>query len=266
MTNEELKTIAKSARRAVIEMGYRSKGGHIGCSLSVTDILVALYFSVLRIDPSKPKDDGRDRFILSKGHSAAALYAVLAERGFFPKEKLESYFADGSSLAGHVVLNSVPGAEASTGSEGHGLSLGEGMALAALQKSNNARIFVLVGDGETEEGSTWEAIMSAGHHRLNNLTMIVDYNKLQIMGNPEEILGIDPLDEKLKAFKWEVNWVDGHDFGELISVLTKKTDKPHAIIARTVKGKGVSFMENKVEWHGKSLDESQYQTAIEELS
>ncbi len=266
MTNEELKNIGKSVRRAIIEMGYRSKGGHIGCSLSCADIIIALYFSAMRIDPKNPLADDRDRFILSKGHSAAALYAVLAERGFFPKEELQSYFSDGSRLAGHVVLGCVPGTEASTGSEGHGLSLGEGMAFAAIQKKNNARVFVIVGDGEMEEGSTWEAVMSAGHHKVGNLTMIVDYNRLQIMGNPEDILGIDPLDEKLKNFKWDVDVINGHDFDELIQALNKKTDRPHAIIAHTIKGKDVSFMENKVEWHGKSLDENLYQTAIKELS
>ncbi|MEK7174238.1 MAG: transketolase [Patescibacteria group bacterium] len=267
---EDLFGRAKHIRRDIVEMIYRAKSSHIGCALSAADILTALYFGgVLRIDPKSPKAPGRDRLILSKGHAVTAVYAALAERGFFPKEKLLEYGTDGTTLASHIVLDVLPGTETSSGSGGHGLPMGVGMALAARADKNGARIFVLSGDGELEEGSAWEAMLFAGHHKLSNLKLIVDRNDLQdgVDGlRVSDVLDLNPLDEKFRAFGWEVDIVDGHDPAALIPALKKETARPHAIIAKTVKGKGVSFMENRGEWHGKCPNADEYAIAIKELS
>lgn len=265
----ELTTTAKEVRRGIVEMIYRAKSSHIGCSLSAADILVSLYFRVMNIDPAHPEKADRDRFVLSKGHAVSAVYNTLAARGFFPKERLEAYGTNGTNLASHIVRNAVPGAETSNGSGGHGLPLGVGMALAARSEGASWRTFVLSGDGEMEEGSVWEALLFGATHKLSNLTLIIDRNNLQDGADglrSNEVLNMDPLDEKLRAFGWDAETVDGHNFEELIPALQKQTEKPRAIIAKTVKGRGVSFMENHGEWHGKCPDAEQYAVAIKELS
>jgi transketolase len=265
----ELEKHARSIRRTVVEIIYRAKASHIGCCLSSADILTALYFEALKVDPENPSAPHRDRFVLSKGHAVAACYATLAERGFFDREKLQEYGQDGTVLASHIVHGVMPGVETSNGSGGHGLSLGVGMAIAARNQKFSSRIFVLSGDGELQEGSVWEAALFAGFHKLSNLTLIIDHNHLQDGTDGlrvEEILNLSPLDEKWRAFRWDVDIVDGHNFGELISALNKKTHGPHVVIANTIKGKGVSYMENRGEWHGKCPNEEQYQLAMKELS
>ncbi|MAF80295.1 transketolase [bacterium] len=269
MDLEKLSTRAKSVRRKIIELVYQAKASHVGCSLSVTDILVALYFEVMNIDPKNPNDSDRDRMILSKGHSISALYAVLAARGFFPEEKLQEYGKDNTSLASHGVRGAVPGIEVSTGSGGHGLSLGAGMALALKGAKSNARVFVVSGDGEMAEGSAWEAITFAGFHELSNITLVIDHNNLQDGQDglrAEEVLDLNPFADKLRAFHWDVEEIDGHNFEELVTAMNKKGERPQAIIASTKKGRGVSFMEDEPEWHGKSPSEEEYTMALKELS
>jgi len=268
MKTQELQEKAKNIRRGIVEMIYRAQSSHIGCALSSTDILTALYFDVMNVDPENPGATGKDHFVMSKGHGVTALYTTLGERGFFSKGKLEEYGKDGTELASHVVRGAVPGAETSSGSGGHGLSLGIGIALAEKKKKSDSRVFVLSGDGELQEGSVWEAVLFSGFHKLANLTMIVDRNDFQDGKDGlrvSEILNLDPLDEKFRSFGWEVSVVDGHNFGELIPALKKSFDKPHVIIANTIKGKGVSFMEGDGKWHGSSPSEEEYKTAIKEL-
>lgn len=269
MDSKELSLIAKSVRRTIIELVYQAKASHVGCSLSVADILVALYFEVMHVDPKDSNATDRDRMILSKGHSISALYSTLALRGFFPKEKLEEYGRDGVALASHGVRGAVPGIEVSTGSGGHGLSLGIGMALALRRAKNHARVFVVSGDGEMAEGSVWEAVIFAGFHKLSNLTLVIDHNHFQDGQDglrTHEILDLHPFKEKLSAFRWGVDEVDGHNFEELVPALSKKTERPQAVIANTEKGRGVSFMEGRPEWHGKSPNEDEYKIALKELS
>ncbi len=271
MTTTELELQAKATRRKIVEMIYQAKSSHIGCALSATDILTALYFGdILKVDPKDPQKQNRDKFVLSKGHSVTALYATLAFKGFFPLETLGEYGKNGTALASHVVLGALPGLENTAGSGGHGLPIAVGMALAARKEQTGARVFILQGDGEMEEGSIWEAILAAGQYKLSNVVMVIDRNHLQdgVDGlRTEQILDLDPLDEKLRAFKWDVEVINGHNFTEILQALTKPaTDKPRAIIANTIKGKGVSYMENRGEWHGKCPDESQYATALQELS
>ena len=262
----ELKKISKKMRREILKMVFESKSGHLGCSLGITDILAVLYFNILNIDPKKPKNTERDRFILSKGHASSALYAVLAEKGFFAKKLLNTYFANGSILPGHVTYGVLAGIDATAGALGHGLSVGVGMALAQKHKKYKSKVYVLIGDGECEEGSIWEAIMFAGHHRINNLILILDYNNLQILGKTTDILNSYPLKNKFESFGWRVKEIDGHNISQLLSVFNNnEVDKPLAIITKT-KGKGVSFMENRVEWHGKSPTSEEYKKAIKELS
>ncbi len=265
-----LEKIANNIRRVIVTMIHRSKSSHIGCSLSSADIWTALYFGgVMNIDPKHPAADDRDRLVLSKGHGVSAFYATLSERGFFPKEKLGEYGQDGTELASHIVRGVLPGAETSNGSGGHGLSLGVGMALAARYKKNGARVFVLSGDGELEEGSVWEAAMFAAVQGLNNLTMIIDRNGLQDGQDAlttEEIMGLEPLEKKFTAFGWEVLKIDGHDFYQLIPALKKRTNRPLVVIAKTIKGKGVSYMENGPAWHGKCPNDEEYAQAMKELS
>jgi transketolase len=260
---------AREIRKMAVTMSYESKTSHVGCALSFADILTALYFDVLNLDPKHPDAPDRDRVILSKGHAVVGLYAALAERGFFPKEKLKEYCQDGSRLASHIVRGVVPGAETSNGSGGHGLPLAVGMAVALRNQNLPSRIIVLSGDGELEEGSVWEAALFAGHHKLSNLLMVVDRNNFQdgtSGSRVEQILDLEPLDEKFKAFGFEVDFVDGHDFNALISVLSKSSEKPRVVIANTIKGRGVSFMEGRGEWHNKAPNQEQYETAMKDLS
>jgi transketolase len=248
-------------------MVHRAASSHIGTCLSMADLLAVLYTSILRVDPAKPGWSDRDRFILSKGHGAAALYSALAVRGFFPEEVLETYCQAGSKLTGHA-SHAVPGVEVSTGSLGHGLSIGCGIALAGKRDDRSYRVFVMVSDGELDEGSNWEAILFAPHHRLDNLVAIVDYNKIQSFGTVEEVLALEPLADKWRAFGWAVREVDGHDLEAVHSALDRlpaEAGRPTVLIAHTVKGKGVSFMEHQLLWHYRSPNAEQLKQALAEV-
>lgn len=252
METTDLIRIASRLRQRIVELSHSAKTPHLGSSLSCVDILTAAYWSALRIDPRRPQDPGRDRFILSKGHAALALYVTLCERGFFPQATLETYNQDGGSLAEHPRPNCVPGVEAATGSLGHGLPIGLGMALAAKIHRRNYRVFVMMSDGECNEGSVWEAAMFAPAQKLDNVTVIVDYNKWQATGRSNETLALAPLCEKWRAFGWNACEVDGHDLDQLVQAMAADPDgsgRPRAVIANTVKGKGVSFMEDDNNWH-----------------
>lgn len=265
---EELKSIAKSLRIDIIKMLEKSQSGHPGGSLSACEILTALYFKEMDIDPKNPHWEDRDRFVLSKGHGAPVLYAALAERGYFPKEELNSLRKINSMLQGHPDMKGTPGVDMTTGSLGQGLSAASGMALAGKIDKKDYRVYALVGDGEVQEGIIWEAAMSAAHYKLDNLTVFMDHNGLQIDGKNEDVMNIEPIDEKFKAFGWHVIKIDGHNFEEIFAALeeAKNTEgKPTMIIASTVKGKGVSFMENQAGWHGKAPSSEQAQQALEEL-
>jgi transketolase len=234
----------------------------------MADILAVLYSGVLRVDPGRPDWPDRDRFILSKGHGAAAVYAALAERGFFPTEWLDAYCQDGSRLAGHITHHGVPGVEVSTGSLGHGLSIGCGLALAGKREGRPYRVFVMLSDGECDEGSIWEAVLFASHHRLDNLIAIVDYNKIQSFGLVKEVLNLEPLAEEWRAFNWAVREIDGHNHSQILDALSRvsfKAGRPSALVAHTIKGKGVSFMENQLAWHYRSPDKEQLAQALIEL-
>jgi transketolase len=250
---KELKILAAKARQGIVESLVCAGCGHPGGAFSSVDVMIALFFEILNIDPSKPKWEKRDRFILSKGHSSVALYSVMALKGFFPQEELSTFRQDMSILGGHPDMHKVPGVEMSTGSLGHGLSVGVGMALAGKIDNNKHRVFVLMGDGETQEGSVWEAAMAAGHHKLDNLIGIVDRNGLQIDGLTEDIISLEPYKDKWEAFRWEVKEIDGHNFVEIVNTLSSvpfKTGKPSLVISNTTKGKGISYMENNPVWHG----------------
>lgn len=258
---------ARATRRSIIEMIAGAGQGHIGGDLSVTDILTVLFTHTLRIDPSDPGNVDRDRFILSKGHCAAALYATLASCGYFSPTELSSFMAPLSALNGHPNRTKVPGVETNTGPLGHGLPVGVGQALAARLRGSEARVFVVLGDGEMQEGSNWEALMSAAHHRLGNLTAIVDRNRLQQGARTEETNALDPLDEKLRAFGWELRIIDGHDYTQLLDAFQPSTTgRPVAVIANTIKGRGVSFIEDRVEWHHKVPTAEQVELALKELA
>lgn len=260
--------LAKRIRRHAVRMTNRGGSSHVGSVLSMADIVAVLYGAIMRIDPSNPTRPNRDRFILSKGHAGAGVYAALAESGFFPIEWLEKHCADGSVLSGHVSHKGVPGVELSTGSLGHGLPIGAGMAFGAKLDEAERRVFVLLSDGECDEGSTWEAVMFSAHHKLDNLTAIVDYNKIQSLATVAETLGLEPFADKWRAFGWSVIEVDGHDHHALfthLSDLPKVTGKPTCVIAHTVKGKGVSFMERSVLWHYRTPRGSEYDEALNEL-
>lgn len=257
--------LARAIRCDTLRMVHRANASHVGSCLSAADILAVLYGRVLRVDPARPGWADRDRFILSKGHAAAILYAVLARRGFIPQSLLETYSQDGSVLTGHV-SHKAPGVEVSTGSLGHGLPIGCGLALAAKRDGSAWRTFVLLSDGELDEGSNWEAALFAGHHSLDNLTAVVDYNKIQSYGKVKDVLNLEPLGDKFRSFGWSVREIDGHDAGKILPALTAWPEgKPRAIIAHTVKGKGVSFMENELAWHYKSPSAQQLQQALNEL-
>jgi len=244
-------SLAGKIRVHALKMTNRAHSSHIGGCLSAADILAVLYGGILNVEPGSPENPLRDRFILSKGHAAAAIYATLAECGFFPVEWLDTFYLDGSRLSGHVTRG-IPGVEVSSGSLGHGLPISCGMSLAAKRDNNGCRVFALLSDGECDEGSTWEAALFAGHHRLDNLTAIIDYNKIQSFGMVKEVLDLEPFAEKWRAFGWSAREVDGHSHGQIRQALSEapfEKDKPSCIIAHTVKGKGVSFMENRLEWH-----------------
>ena len=265
---QELKVKANNIRKSILEEVYSAASGHPGGSLSAADILTVLYFNQMNIDPQDPKNENRDRFVLSKGHASPVLYATLAERGYFSKDKLKEFRKLGSMLQGHPDMKGVPGVDMSTGSLGQGLSAANGMALASKLDSKGYRVYALLGDGEIEEGQVWEAAMTASHYNLDNLCVIVDNNNLQIDGTVRDVMNVYPIDEKFRSFGFEVYNVDGNNIDELITIFEKaKTikGKPTAIIAKTVKGKGVSFMENQVGWHGKAPKEEEYNKAKEEL-
>ena len=263
-----LKDIAAELRKKIFRMALRAGGGHIAPAFSTVEVLTALYFKILKIDAKKPLDDSRDRFILSKGHGCAALYAVLAQAGFIEEKLLDSFCREGGLLGGHPDIQMVPGIEATTGALGHGIVFAAGIALAGKIDEKNYRVFTLVGDGECQEGSVWETAMFASHHRLDNLIAIVDYNKLQALGPISDIMGLEPLKEKWEAFGWAVREVDGHDLKEIVNVLSAvpfEKDKPNLLIAHTVKGKGISFMENVPIWHYRLPEEEQLAAAFKEL-
>ncbi len=261
------KHLAHSIRSHTLKMVHKANASHIGSCLSMADLLTVLYGQILKIDSANPNLPERDRFILSKGHATAILYAILAERGFFPVELLETYCQDGSLLTGHV-SHEVPGVEVSTGSLGHGLPIGCGMALAAKRDGESHRVFVILSDGELDEGSNWEAIMFAGHHQLDNLVAIVDYNKIQSFGTVKEVLDLEPLADKWRAFNWAVREIDGHNLEEIADCFSEvpfEVGKPNVVIAHTIKGKGISFMENQLAWHYKSPNAEQLSQALTEL-
>jgi transketolase len=258
---------ATQTRRNVVGMIAHAGQGHIGGDFSVTDILTTLFAAVLNVDPANPSWAGRDHFILSKGHCAAALYSTLAASGFFSARELLTFMDPLSALNGHPNRNKVPGVETNTGPLGHGLPIGVGAAIAAKLTKTGARTFVVLGDGEMQEGSNWEALMAASQYALDNITIVVDRNRLQQGARTEETNGLDPLDDKLAAFGWEVREIDGHDYGQLLDAFgPSTTGKPVAIIANTTKGKGVSFIEDRVEWHHKVPSAEQVTLALEELA
>lgn len=268
MLEVDTKALAKRIRLHALRMTSRGSAAHIGSNFSMADLLAVLYGKILRVDPKNPQWPDRDRFILSKGHAAAGIYAVLAECGFFPVKKLETHYQDRADLCGHVSHKGVPGVEFSTGSLGHGLPVGAGMAYAALLDKKPHRVFVLMSDGECDEGSNWEAILFAAHHRLENLVAIVDYNKIQSLASVKETLDLEPFAAKWQSFGWAVREIDGHDhgqIGEACSRIPFSQGKPSCIIAHTVKGKGVSFMENQVLWHYRSAKGEEYEAARKEL-
>lgn len=267
-TKQQLAVTAAKIRLGILEGVYSAKSGHPGGSLSAADLFAYLYFQEMNIDPQNPKDPDRDRFVLSKGHCAPGLYAALALRGYFDVSELSKLRHIGAMLQGHPDMKGTPGVDMSTGSLGQGISAAVGMALAAKMDGKDYRVYTLLGDGESEEGQVWEAAMFAGHHKLDNLCVIIDYNGLQIDGDVEEVAGPSPLDEKLWAFGFEVASVNGHDFSEMelaFDQAKRCKGKPFAIIINTVKGKGVSFMENQAGWHGKAPGEEQYLQAKAEL-
>lgn len=268
MNIQQLKAKAIQIRMDLLKMIHRAKAGHTGGSLSNTDILTALYYRVMRIDPQRPDWEDRDRFIASKGHSVESLWCILADRGFFPVEELETFSQFGTRLIGHP-NNEVPGIEMNTGALGHGLSISVGMALASKRNGQDYRVFCLMGDGEQAEGSIWEAAMAGAHYKLDNLIGIVDRNRLQISGSTEEVIGLEPLEEKWAAFGWHVISLDGNDMSALVQAfesLPAAANKPTLIMANTVKGKGVSFAENSPQWHHRVPSDAELEKALMELA
>jgi transketolase len=286
---EQSEALARTIRASTLRMVHRANASHIGGCLSMADLLAVLYGTILRVDPNRPDDPDRDRFLLSKGHSAAAVYSCLAARGFFPEAWLDTYCQDGSRLSGHLTHHGMPGVEVSTGSLGHGLSLAAGMALAGKRRSKAAtwrvsaaersaaeafasrlhgayRVFVILSDGECDEGSIWEAALFAPFHKLDNLVAIVDANAIQSFGSVKEVLDLEPFADKWRAFGWAVREIDGHDHQQIhdaLAHLPAETNRPTLVLARTVKGKGVDFMENRLEWHYRSPNATQLEQALE---
>lgn len=266
---KELRLIACKIRKGIIEGVYSAKSGHPGGSLSATDLFAYLYFKEMNIDCNNPKWDERDRFVLSKGHTAPGLYSTLAHRGYFNIEDLKTLRHTDSYLQGHPNMNTVPGVDMSTGSLGQGISTAVGMAKGAKYLNKDFRIYTLVGDGEIQEGQVWEALMFASHYKLDNLCVIIDNNGLQIDGNIKDVMSPYPIVDKLKAFGFEVEYIDGHDFYQLEKAFLNARNtrcKPYAIVMKTIKGKGISFMENKTGWHGKAPNDEEYKIAMEELT
>ena len=265
----ELQKIACKVRMGVIEGTFHAKSGHPGGSLSIADILTYLYFDEMKVDANNPAWEDRDRFVLSKGHTAPALYAVLAEKGFFEKDLIKTLRKPDSILQGHPSMRFTPGVDMSTGSLGQGISAAVGMALGAKLQKKDFRVYTALGDGEIEEGQVWEAAMFAGNNKLDNLVAVVDFNKLQIDGSLDEVNSPCPIDEKFLAFGWNVITIDGHNFDEIESAFKAAREckgKPTCIVANTIKGKGVSFMENECDWHGSAPKLDQYNQAMEELN
>lgn len=265
---KKLSEIAKDIRKGIIEAVYSGQSGHPGGSLSISDIMTVLYFYEMNINPENPKDENRDRLVLSKGHCAPALYSTLANRGFFEVEELRTLRNIESRLQGHPDMNKIPGVDMTTGSLGQGLSAANGMAIAGKLNNKYYRVYCIMGDGEIEEGQVWEAAMASNKYKLDNLCVIVDNNNLQIDGTIEEVMSSYPIDEKFKSFGFQVINIDGHNIQEIIDafdVARNIKGKPVCIIAKTIKGKGVSFMENKAEWHGKAPNQEQYEQAIKEI-
>ena len=268
MDNLELAKVANEVRKGVLTAVHGAKSGHPGGSLSAADIFTYLYFEEMNIDPADPKKEDRDRFVLSKGHTAPGLYSALAHRGFFPVEDLETLRHLGSYLQGHPCLDKIPGVDMSTGSLGQGVSAAVGMALGGKMTDEKFRVYSLLGDGEIQEGQVWEAAMFAGFHKLDNLVLIVDNNGLQIDGKIEDVCSPYPIDEKFRAFGFDAVIIDGHDFDAIEEAFAHAREvkgKPCVIIAKTVKGKGVSFMENQVGWHGSAPNREQADQALAEL-
>ncbi len=264
----ELKRTANNVRKSIIEGVYNAKSGHPGGSLSIADVLTYLYFEEMKVDPANPKWEERDRFVLSKGHTAPALYATLAERGYFPKEEVKTFRKTTSRLQGHPDMKGVPGVDMSTGSLGLGFSAACGMALSGKFYGKDYRVYTVLGDGESEEGQVWEAAMFAAHYKLDNLVAVLDLNGLQIDGPITEVMNPTPHDEKFLAFGWNVITVNAHDFNEIEAAFAEAKNtkgKPTVIIANSVKGKGVSYMENKCEWHGQAPKEDLYNVAMADL-
>lgn len=265
---DELKTKAIKIRRNIVNMIYLASSGHPGGALSLTDILTVLYFTEMRIDPINPKDENRDRFVLSKGHASAALYATLAERGFIKNEDLLGFRNIDSMLQGHPDMNKISGVDMTTGSLGQGLSAANGMALAGKLDKKDYRVYCALGDGEIQEGQVWEAAMTASHYKLDNLCVIVDNNNLQIDGTVDKVMSPYPIVDKFKSFGFNVIEIDGHDFKQIIAAFEeakKVKEKPTAIVAKTIKGKGVSYMENQASWHGKAPNEQELTQAMQDL-
>jgi len=268
ITNIDTQVFAKQLRIHVLNMTSSGGSSHVGAAFSMADIIAVLYGHSLKIDPQLPKWADRDRFILSKGHAGACVYAALALRGFFSVDKLLTHYKDGSYLSGHVSHKGNPGVELSTGSLGHGLSVGSGMAYAAKADNKNYRVFVQLSDGECDEGSNWEAILFSAHHHLDNLVAIVDYNKIQSLAPVAETVGLEPFSDKWRAFGWAVREVDGHNHEELkaaFASIPAETGKPTVVIAHTIKGRGVSFMENTVLWHYRTAKGEEFDAALREL-
>jgi transketolase len=259
--------LALRIRKHCVIMTSRANASHIGSSLSMADILAVLYGKILQLDCERPSWEDRDRFILSKGHGCAALYAVLAERGFYPVSELETYYQDGTAFAGHTMHN-IPGVEISAGSLGHGLPIATGMALAAKRDGKSHRVFCMLSDGECDAGSVWEPALFAPHHKLDNLVVIVDYNKLQSLGRVEEVINLEPLADKWRAFGWATREINGHDLNEIEKALTEipyEPNRPSCIVAHTIKGKGISYMENKLLWHYRAPRGQDFEIAMAEL-
>lgn len=268
--NEDIsyyQNLSRRIRKVVIDIIYKTKSPHIGSSFSIVEILVALYFKFLNIIPEDTFNSNRDRFVLGKGHACSVLYAVLAEKGFIDKKDLDGFATNGGIFEHHPSMDLKSGIEVSTGSLGHGLSIGAGIALSGKVDKKKYKVCVLMSDGELNEGSVWEAIMFAGHHRLHNLIATVDYNKIQALGYTKDIINLDPLGEKWKSFGWNVQEIDGHSFEQIFNSLNSlSAEKPNVLILNTVKGKGVSFMEDKLLWHYRTPNDEEYKLALKELS
>ena len=268
MNNLELEKMANEIRKDIVTAVHSAKSGHPGGSLSSADIFTYLYFEEMNVDPANPKWEDRDRFVLSKGHVAPGLYSTLAEKGYFPKEDLKTLRHTGSYLQGHPDMKHIPGIDMSSGSLGQGVSVAVGMAAAGKYDKKDYRVYTLTGDGEIQEGQIWEAAMAAGNYGLDNLTVFVDNNNLQIDGTIEEVMSPYPIEDKFKAFKWNVLTIDGHDYAQIADAIDKAKETkgaPTVIVAKTVKGKGVSFMENNVKFHGSTPTPEQFEQAFKEL-